>query len=71
MKPSKEVNGWFRRCTSQSGIINRGDRWIDSMRSRQSEVDYESSVYKRFGYEMDEAKRMQEEYAQRQLVEGG
>lgn len=43
-------------------IINRGDRWIDPMRPRQSEVDYESSVYKRFGYEMDEARRMQEAY---------
>ena len=52
-------------------IINRGDRWIDPMRPRQSEVDYENSVYKRFGYEMNEAKRMQEEYARRQLVEGG
>lgn len=39
-------------------IINRGDRWIDPMRPRQSKVDCENSVYKRFGYEMNEAKRM-------------
>lgn len=56
---------------ANQAIINRGDHWIDPMRPRQSEVDYENSVYKRFGYEMDEAKRMQEEYARRQLVEGG
>lgn len=54
---------------ANQAIINRGDRWIDSMRSRQSEVDYKSSVYKRFGYEIDEARRMQEECARRQLVE--
>lgn len=56
---------------ANQAIINRGDRWIDPMRPRQSEVDCENSVYKRFGYEMNEAKRMQEEYARRQLVEGG
>lgn len=54
---------------ANQAIINRGDRWIDPMRPRQSEVDYESSVYKRFGYKMDEARRMQEEYARRRLVE--
>ena len=52
-------------------IINRGDRWIDPMRPRQPEVDCENSVYKRFEYDMNEAKCMQEEYARRQLVEGG
>ena len=28
-----------------------------------SEVDYESSVYKRFGCKIDKARRMREEYA--------
>lgn len=69
MKPSKEVNGWFRRCTSQSGN-NKSWRPLDRS-NEATTVDCEKSVYKRFGYEMNEAKRMQEEYAWRQLVEGG
>ena len=61
----------LKDALANQAIINRGDCWIDPMRPRQSEVDCENSVYKRFGYEMNEAKRMQEEYARRQLVEGG
>lgn len=62
------MNGLEDALANQA-IINRGDRWINPMRPRQSEVDYESSVYKRFGYEMDEARRMQEAYQRRRLEE--
>lgn len=57
---------------ANQAIINSGNGWIDPLdphRPKLSEVDYESSVYKRFGYEIDEARRMQEEYARRRLVE--
>lgn len=54
---------------ANQAMINSGRSWIDPMRSKLSDVDYESSVYKRFGYEMEEARRMQEAYARRQLVE--
>jgi hypothetical protein len=57
---------------ANQAIINHGNGWIDPLdphRPKLSEVDYESSLYKRFGYEMDEARRMQEEYARRRLVE--
>lgn len=54
---------------ANQAILNNGHSWIDPMRPKLSEVDYESSVYKRFGYEMDKARRMQEEYARRKLVE--
>ena len=53
---------------ANQAIINRGQGFINPW-SQQPEVDYESSVYKRFGYEIDEAKRMQKEYARRRLVE--
>lgn len=62
------MNGLEDALANQE-IINRVDRWIDPMRPRQSEVDYESSEYKRFGYEMDEARRMQEAYQRRRLEE--
>lgn len=62
------MNGLEDALVNQA-IINRGDRCINPMRPRQSEVDYESSVYKRFGYEMDEARRMQEAYQRRRLKE--
>ena len=52
---------------ANKAIINHGDRWIDPMSPWQSEVDYESYVYKRFGYEMEEARRMQKEYARKRL----
>ena len=53
---------------ANQAIIN-SDQGLINPWSQQPEVDYESSVYKRFGYEMEEARRMQEEYARRRLVE--
>lgn len=54
---------------ANQAIINRS-KWVDPLKPKDMTDDfYENSVYKRFGYEMDEARRMQEEYVRRQLVE--
>ena len=54
---------------ANQAIINRA-KWVDPLKPKDMPDDYfENSVYKRFGYEMDEARRMQEEYARRRLVE--
>lgn len=53
---------------ANQAIINRSDSWINPLKPKDMPDDfYENSVYKRFGYEMEEARRMQEKYARKQL----
>lgn len=53
---------------ANQAIINHGDSWINPLKPKDMPDDfYENSVYKRFGYEMEEARRMQEKYARKQL----
>lgn len=58
---------------ANQAIINRGaciNPWDNSLKPKDMTDDYfENSVYKRFGYEMEEARRMQEAYARRKLEE--
>lgn len=52
---------------ANQAMINRGE-WNDPLKPKDMTNDYfENSVYKRFGYEMEEARRMQEAYARKQL----
>lgn len=52
---------------ANQSIINRCE-WDRALKPKDDDF-YENSVYKRFGYELEEARRIQQAYERRQLVE--